>query len=66
VGPNIGIEASGGIRSAPDALAMIAAGATWVQAAVWPSSANAGKQARIVLGAPHSQIEGIPASWRRS
>jgi deoxyribose-phosphate aldolase len=34
VGPNIGIEASGGIRSAADALAMIAAGATRVRAAV--------------------------------
>ena len=66
MGPNIGIEASGGIHSAPDALAMIAAGATRVRAAVWPSSANGGEQARIVLGAPHSQIEPILASWRRS
>jgi len=66
MGSNIGIKASGDLRSAQDALAMIAAGARWVRAAVSSSSANCGKRARIVLGAPHSQIEQILASWRRS
>jgi hypothetical protein len=47
VDPNIGIEAPDGIRSAQDALAMIAAGASRVRAALWPSSANCGKRARL-------------------
>jgi deoxyribose-phosphate aldolase len=60
VGLNIGIEACGGIRSAADALAMIAARS---HAGTGSGGAIVREKARIVVGAPHSQIEPIPASW---